>query len=67
MAIKQVKPIVAVTRVMQHDAKLLRKVNARVGNISNEAIATAYFNALQDPKRVKAFLTGLVDDKLLAI
>ena len=62
---KQVKPITAVTKVMQHDAKLLRKVNARVGNASNEAIATAYFVALQDPERVKAFLSGLVDEKLL--
>jgi len=67
MAHKQVTPITAVTKVMQHDAKLLRKVNARVGNTSNEAIALAYFTALQDPKRVKEFLSGLVDDKLLAI
>jgi len=65
MASKQVSPITAVTKVMQHDAKLLRKVNARVGNASNEAIATAYFNALQSPDRVKAFLSGLVDEKLL--
>lgn len=65
MAQKQVKPITAVTKVMQHDAKLLKRVNARVGNHQMEAIATAYFNALQNPERVKAFLSGLVDEKLL--
>ena len=67
MANKQVTPIKAVTKVMQHNAKLLTRVNARAGNPINEALATAYYNALQDPARVKAFLSGLVDDKLLAI
>ena len=62
---KQVKPIKAVTNVMKHSALLLRKVNARAGNPINEALATAYYQALQDPDRVKAFLSGLVDEKLL--
>lgn len=64
---KQVKPIKAVTNVMKHSALLLRKVNDRAGLVDNSDIAAAYERALQSPERVKAFLAGLVDDKLLAI
>lgn len=62
---KKVKPIKAVTNVMKHSALLLRKVNARAGLVDNSDIAAAYERALQSPERVKAFLSGLVDDKLL--
>jgi hypothetical protein len=61
----QVKPITAVSKVLKHNALLIRKVNARAGLIGNSNIAEAFEKALQNPERVKAFLSGLVDEKLL--
>jgi hypothetical protein len=62
---KQVQPIQAVSKMLKHNALLLRKINSRAGLQANSDIAAAYERALQSPERVKAFLSGLVDEKLL--
>jgi hypothetical protein len=51
--------------MLKHNALLLRKINSRAGLQANSDIAAAYERALQSPERVKAFLSGLVDEKLL--
>lgn len=65
MAKQQTTPFKAVTKMILHNAKIIERVNARAGNINNEAVAKAYETALQDSARVRAFLSGLVDEKLL--
>jgi hypothetical protein len=60
---KQQNIVQAVGQTLSYDAGVLSKVIDAEG----AKIAKAFKIALKDKKRVKAFLAGLVDDKLLAI
>ena len=55
--------VVAVGQTLSYEAGLLAKVIDAEG----AKIAKAFKAALKDKKRVKAFLSGLVDEKSLAI
>jgi hypothetical protein len=53
--------VVAVGQTLSYEAGLLSKVIDPEGS----KVAKAFKTALKDKKRVKAFLSGLVDEKLL--
>jgi len=67
MAIKKTvntKPAtVALSSMLSKQATMI----GRVADDEGRQVAEAFCKALKSPERVKAFLSGLVDDKLLAI
>ena len=57
------KTIAAVGQTLSYEAGILAKVIDAEGS----KVANAFKRALKDKRRVKVFLSGLIDDKTIAV